>query len=544
MGQGASPSVLDSEHQPDRRDRERSVVIDAVAPRRIPSEPPQAGPPPYHTFTRNGQSFAYSTAAACFWRVDETTRELLELCLTSPLEDARRALRARGRHSREQIERAEQGLREMWRRGIFAETSYTIPSEELERLLGERHRAPWTKIELALSEACNLACGYCYNSTCPDVPKQGLMSEEVAERAIDWLFEASRDEQEVGITLFGGEPLLNRRVFDFAMEHSQRRAREQGKHVRYTMTTNGTLLDQSSIDHIKRHDFGLMVSLDGPPRVQDRQRPKHGGKPSFEEASAGIRALMRRRRRVTVRCTMTNARPRMLDLIRFFEEFGFTRIVLGKAMNPTDPSPLDCDRGTLEDFARQEEEELVPWMLRKLAEGEVPKYFPYGPLIAKLHRRQGPARPGVANCGACRGTTTVGADGKLYPCHRYVGMSAFLLGHIDEGPDVERAAGFWRRYHGTMRKCDSCWARRLCERPCAWEVSNSDGTFHEPEEWKCDLVRGFHERGAYVYSRMLSDFPELLEKVAPTQGAAPASTDPAGSRPDSRPAVGRERTPR
>ena len=105
--------------------------------------------------------------------------------------------------------------------------------------------------------------------------------EATARRALDWLFAASRDQKDVSITLFGGEPLLNKRVFPFVMEYSQELARKTGKSVHYTMTTNGTLLDERAIEYIKRHNFGLMVSLDGPPSVQDEQRPTRSGSGSF-----------------------------------------------------------------------------------------------------------------------------------------------------------------------------------------------------------------------------------------------------------------------
>ncbi len=491
-------------------------------------------PPPFHLFGYKGREFVFDTSSARFYGIDGLTRRFLNLSLDPSIESIEQVgskLEADECVTSEQISFVTEGVRTMTAQGLLQSPSYTITPGDAEHQLRQRYQVPWTGIELALSEACNLACKYCYCDAGPDLPKQGVMGVETAKRSLDLLFSMSRNSKEVHVTLFGGEPLLNKRVFRFVMKYSQKLAKETEKTVRYTLTTNGTLLDDEVIHYIKRFNFGLMVSLDGPPAVQNNQRPTSNGLPSYDDAVTGIRRLMQRRRTVTVRCTMTKAGTRMIDLIRFFEEFGFTRIILGRAINPTDPTPVDCDRETLENYMRQEEEEILPWILERLALGEQPKYFPYGSLIAKLHRPAAERVPlRVANCGACRGTTTVGADGKLYPCHRYVGMSAFVLGHIDDGMSVAASKQYWRDFNQAMGKCDRCWARLLCERPCAWEVSNTDGTFHEPEEWKCDMIRSYFERGAFIYSLLLSDFPDMLERIVPVQQPPPKPAPPNSGR--------------
>jgi uncharacterized protein len=469
--------------------------------------------PSYHLFEKCGEKFVYSLSLNKFFRVDAATYDLLRLALTEPLETAQNLLLERGLYTEQQLEDIVPEVEWLQAYGLGAVPSFSIPQEKVERELTQRYAVPWTKLELALAESCNLACKYCYCSTCPDMPNQGLMSKNYAKRAIEWLFAVTGPRKEIGITLFGGEPLLNREVFKFVMDYSQKLAHEHKKKVNYTMTTNGTLLDDMSIAYIKRHNFGLMVSLDGPKEIHDAQCPTRDGQGSFDAAARGIKALMSRRRTVTVRCTMTDARPRMLDLINFFEDFGFTRIVLGRTVNPVNPSPVDCSVETFHDFERQEEEDLIPWMFEKLARGERPKYFPFGEFIYKQANEVMPPELSVCRCGACRGTMTVGADGKLYPCHRYVGMSQFVIGHIDEGPDVEKAKEFWRDYNRTVQeKCDNCWARQLCTRPCPWEISNADGSFRPPDEAHCDLIKRYFERAAHVHYKFQKELPEEYAK--------------------------------
>lgn len=282
---------------------------------------------PYHVFDYHGVSFAVHAGLGRPLKISHEARVYLER-------------RASGEDAPPACEGLRGEIAALEAAGFFAPCEPPIPTDaEFDRLLRRRYEAPWTKLELALSEVCNLACRYCYCGTCRDeVPNQGRMGEAVARAAINWLFAVSGRSGEVGITFFGGEPLMNKDVLLFAVSYSQRLARLHGKKVFYSMTTNGTLIDDDVVSVIKRYNFGLMVSLDGPRERHDGQCPTRAGTGSFDLAVAGIRRLMARRKRVTVRCTMAHPAPDMMGLIRFFEDFGFSRIVLGRVFNPVYPS--------------------------------------------------------------------------------------------------------------------------------------------------------------------------------------------------------------
>jgi len=460
-----------------------------------------AAPPPYYTFEYLGERFVYDTTACRFYRIDQATHRFLDLCRTHSVDAARVRLCEQGGLPSDVVESVASEVSILADHGLFEKPDYSISGDQLEQELNDRYTMPWNKLELALSEICNLACKYCYCGTCRDLsPSQGLMSEAVARQAITWLFAMSGRTESVHITFFGGEPLLNKPVFRFVMQYSQRLARLHRKKVSYSMTTNGSLLDDEIIGYIKSYNFGLMVSLDGPPELHDAQCPTRGGGGSFNAVAKGIRKLMARRRAVTVRCTMTHPVPRMLDLIRFFEDFGFTRIVLGRAINPLHPSPVDCTGADFEECSRQEREEIIPWVLQKLAAGEKPKYFPYGQFIAA--QDEGCVTPKVSpfKCGACRGTTTVGADGTLYPCHRFVEMQPWRIGDLSQGPDYGRCKQFWRDYRAAIAKdCQSCWLWAQCHGPCPWEIAQGDGSFCSPRSRHCNVMEEYAKRAAYVY---------------------------------------------
>ena len=447
---------------------------------------------PYHAFEYDGRYFVYHFAIGECINVSRQAYECLIGC-----EDG-----ATPTSSDPELGKELARLKEI---GFF--NSYTPPvpdDKEFERLLEGRYSSPWTKLELALAETCNLACKYCYCGTCRDeIPNQGLMRESVARQAINGLFAVSGKSKDVHLTLFGGEPLLNKDVFMFAVAYTQKLARLHGKTVTYSMTTNGTLLDDEVITIIKKYNFGLMVSLDGPKELHNGQCPTRGGEGSYDLAVEGIKKLMARR-------TMAHPAPNMMKLVRFFEDFGFTRIVLGRVYNPVYQSCCDLDEKDFVDLEKQMKEEVVPWMLSELKAGRRPKYFPFSGVVDKDEKTD-PSEPiSPFRCGACRGTTTVGADGTMYPCHRFVGMKNWIVGSVENGPDIEKCKDFWRKYREFVKaNCFACWAYPFCHGPCPWEVAQSDGTF-KLNKHHCEETMIWFKHGAWFES-LYNEMKKFLE---------------------------------
>ena len=457
--------------------------------------------PPFHLFEYGGRSFVYHQAINEF------------ICVS---QEAKRELQQIG-DNQNAIETIQDSvLKEELKRlsdlGFFLPCKRIVPeSEVIEKLLAKRYSTPWTKLELALSEICNLACRYCYCGTCRDeVENRGMMSEDIARQSINWLFAMSGRAKDMSITFFGGEPLMNKHVFKFAVSYSQHLAKLHGKKIFYSMTTNGTLLDDEVITIIKRYNFGLMVSLDGPQPLHDLQCPTRNGEGSYDSAVRGIKKLMLRRKRVTVRCTMAHPIPDIMNLIKYFEDFGFSRIVLGRVCNPVYKSPCDF---TKEDFCNQEKQmmgKVIPWILNELKHERTPKYHPYAGLLEQHSKNNSTSSLAITpfKCGACRGTTTVGADGTLYPCHRFVGMNKWVIGTISNGPDYEKCKQFWRDYCKCVNEtCTNCWAYPLCKGPCPWEIAKADGSFLINVQM-CDEVKTWIKQSAYfeaLYTKTLID---------------------------------------
>ena len=318
---------------------------------------------PYHLFIQSGEHFVYHLAAGRFIRISPAAYELLDLRMQLPKETAESVLA---------------DVRALEADGFFEPAeSPLLDSEAFERELDERLSGPCNSVMLSVASGCNLACKYCYCGVCRDkLPNKGLMPLETALRAVDKLFAKADPKTDVRITFFGGEPLLNKPVIARVVERCNALAAERGLKAGFSIMTNGTLIDDETVEMLGS-DFGLMISLDGPKELHDSQCPTRDGEGSFDQATEGIRRLMKKRDRVTVRCTMAHPAPDAMQLIRFFVDFGFSRIVLGTVRNPAFPSACDFTEEDCRTFDRSMEDEILPWMLAEKAAGREPIYNPF-----------------------------------------------------------------------------------------------------------------------------------------------------------------------
>ena len=454
---------------------------------------------PYHLFRQADAHFVYHLSAGRFIRVTPAAYELLRLRTLFPKDRAEVAFR-KSYPNGESVLADVAALEE---EGFFEPADTPILDDDaFEMELDKRLSGPRNGVMLSVASGCNLACRYCYCGVCRDkIPNQGLMSETTALHAVEDLFAAADPKSDVRITFFGGEPLLNKPVIRSVVDRCNRLAEMRGMNVGYSITTNATLMDETIAALIADNRFGLMVSLDGPQVLHDRQCPTRDGHGSFEAAVAGIRTLMARCRQVTVRCTMAHPAPDAMKLIRFFGDFGFSRIVLGTVRNPTFPS--DCDF-TDEDnrvFRHSMENEIIPWMLAETRAGRDPAYDPFDDIAEFQGEQKHPERVKPFRCGACHSAMAVGPDGTLYPCHRFVGMAAWAIGRLEDGPDLKRCKAFWRDYRACMKSsCAFCWAYRVCGGPCPWEIARADGTF-EMSRQLCDEICIWIQHGVYYLSQ-------------------------------------------
>ena len=355
-------------------------------------------------------------------------------------------------------------------------------------------------ISLNVAQACNMACGYCYADEGRFGGKSRLMKLSVARQSIDCLLEESAAGATVLVGFMGGEPLLNRELIHEMAPYATARAEASGRKVRFSITTNGTLLTPEDAALFSHYPFSVQVSLDGDRKTNDAQRPMRDGSGSYEAILQGV-ALMKmagRPQQLTARVTVTrhtkNLRTSLEHLIELgFDEVGFAPVLV----SPTEGVALQS-----EDFA-EFLEQMIECGRKCLTELKAGRAFPFSNLLTALEEiHRGTHRP--YPCGAGAAYLSANAEGKLYACHRLVDDPSFAMGDVARGTDrVARREHLERSHVDKMEPCRSCWARYLCGGGCYHEVSRRGRV-------GCDYIRGWLEFCLGIYAELSAISPEGL----------------------------------
>jgi uncharacterized protein len=361
-------------------------------------------------------------------------------------------------------------------------------------------------ISLNVSSSCNLGCHYCYASRGNfGGAQQASMKWSTAQAAIDRLVQGVNPAAPVTIGFLGGEPFVNRGLIHRTVAYAAGLAAQRGLDIRYSVTTNGTLLEPADVALLQRHLFAVTVSLDGTAAVHDRNRPHYAtGKGSWADAVARIAPLLAAPGRAKIAARVTVTRDHLdvagaLDALAGvgFPEVGFAPLRAGP---PGSGALLDEDwpeyLAALVAASRRE--------LERLREGLPLRLTNLAVALKQLHR--GAASP--FPCGAGGGYFSVAASGRWYACHRAIGKADYELGTSD-GLDHERRRDFLRRRHvHAQPECGSCWARYLCSGGCHQEAGSRSAA-------SCDFIRGW-------LSFCLATYCELGNERVP-QRTTPAS---------------------
>ena len=271
-------------------------------------------------------------------------------------------------------------------------------------------------IELMLAEACNMSCKYCFCGK----KNETLMSKQTAQKAIDFLINVSGKRKNIDILFFGGEPLLNKTGFRFALEYASSAAKKANKKVNFRITTNGTLIDDDIATLIYKFKVKTMVSLDGPPQVHNSQCPMADGSNSYNKILNGLSVLQRHDNPYVIRCTMTHHPPPLLTLLNSLDKLAPKEIIVEPVLSPNYRYyNLTFDQDDYQKLIKQNET-LLSKLIQDFKNGKC-VYNPYRRFLQAINTfKHNDAS--IFHCGACRYSLNVGADGSLYPCCRFSGM--------------------------------------------------------------------------------------------------------------------------
>ena len=339
---------------------------------------------------------------------------------------------------------------------------------------------------LHVAHTCNLNCSYCFASQGKFHGERGLMSFEVGKRALDFLIENSGSRRNLEVDFFGGEPLMNWQMVKDLVGYARSVEKEAGKNFRFTLTTNGVLIDDDVIDFANREMSNVVLSLDGRKEVHDRFRVDLAGKGSWENVVPKFQKLVRARegKRYYMRGTFTHYNPDFLEDIKAMLDLGFTEL----SMEPVVCAPGDPSALTQEDraVAMEQYEKLSELMLHRRREGRPFTFYHYmidlegGPCIYKR----------ISGCGSGTEYMAVTPWGDLYPCHQFVGDEKFRLGDVWSGVTNSGVQEEFRSCNVYSRpECKDCWAKLYCSGGCAANAYHASGSIGGVYEAGCELFR-------------------------------------------------------
>ena len=339
---------------------------------------------------------------------------------------------------------------------------------------------------LHVAHTCNLNCAYCFASQGKYHGDRAIMSYEVGKQALDFLIANSGSRRNLEVDFFGGEPLMNFQVVKDLVAYARSIEKEHHKNFRFTLTTNGLLIDEDVIDFANREMSNVVLSLDGRKEIHDRYRVDYAGNGSWERIVPKFQKLVAARggKNYYMRGTFTHANPDFLQDIQQMLDLGFTEL----SMEPVVCAPGDPSALTEEDFpvVCQQYEKLAELMLRRDKEGRPFTFYHYmldlsgGPCIYKR----------ISGCGSGTEYMAVTPWGDLYPCHQFVGDEKFKLGNIWDGvTNTERRAEFAACNVYAHPECRDCWARLYCSGGCAANAYHATGAITGIYEYGCRLFR-------------------------------------------------------
>ena len=339
---------------------------------------------------------------------------------------------------------------------------------------------------LHVAHTCNLNCSYCFASQGKYHGDRALMSFEVGRRALDFLIENSGTRVNLEVDFFGGEPLMNWSVVKDLVAYARTQEGPRNKKFRFTLTTNGMLIDDDVIEFANKEMHNVVLSLDGRKEIHDRLRVDYAGRGSYDRIVPKFQKLVESRggKGYYMRGTFTHANPDFTKDVFHMADLGFTEL----SMEPVVCAPDDPAALTEEDLpiVLEQYEILAKEMLKREEEGRGFTFYHYmldltrGPCIYKR----------ISGCGSGTEYMAVTPWGDLYPCHQFVGEDAYKLGDIWNGVTNTAVRDEFKLCNAYARpECADCWAMLYCSGGCAANAYHASGSIRGIYSYGCELFR-------------------------------------------------------
>ncbi len=437
-----------------------------------------------HQFKLGGYNIVLDVCSGGLHVVDDLAYDCIALFEQNGREEVVTALQAQHPDlARGEIERCYEQVEALKERGkLFTPDTY----EPVAGRFKERSGGVIKALCLHVAHTCNLNCSYCFASQGKYNGERAVMSFEVGKHALDFLVAHSGSRRNLEVDFFGGEPLMNFQVVKDLVAYARSIEKEAHKNFRFTLTTNGMLIDDDVIDFCNREMSNVVLSLDGRKEVHDRFRVDYAGNGSWERIVPKFQKLVAARggKNYYMRGTFTHNNPDFLEDIKTMLDLGFTELSMEPVVcAPDDPSALtEADR----EIVMRQYEELAELMLQRDREGRPFTFYHYmldltgGPCIYKR----------ISGCGSGTEYMAVTPWGDLYPCHQFVGDEKFKLGDIWNGLDNPEVQGEFAACNVYQKPaCRDCWAKLYCSGGCAANAYHATGAITGVYEAGCELFR-------------------------------------------------------
>ncbi|MDO4268059.1 MAG: thioether cross-link-forming SCIFF peptide maturase [Eubacteriales bacterium] len=448
-----------------------------------------------HQYKNNGYNIVMDIASGSVHVVDDVVYDAVallepvmgELRTAAPIpskERSRAAEMLRKAYPGENVDEALDEVQEL----IDAEELYTADIYQTYVTDFKKRETVVKALCLHIAHDCNLGCKYCFAEEGEYHGRRALMSFEVGKKALDFLIANSGNRRNLEVDFFGGEPLMNWEVVKQLVAYGRSQEEPHNKRFRFTLTTNGVLLNDEIMEFCNREMSNVVLSLDGRKEVNDHMRPTRNGRgssydiivPKFQKFAASRAG----KKDYYVRGTFTRNNLDFAEDVKHFADLGFDQM----SIEPVVAAPEEPYSIREEDLPKilEEYDKLAVEYIQRKKEGRGFNFFHFmidlnqGPCVAKR----------LSGCGSGTEYLAVTPWGDLYPCHQFVGQEEFLMGNVDEGvtrTDIRDEFKLCNVY--AKEKCRSCFARFYCSGGCAANSQNFHGCITDAYDIGCEMQK-------------------------------------------------------
>lgn len=433
-----------------------------------------------HQYKNNGYNIVLDVNSGSVHVVDDVVYDVIPLFEQKSRAEVENLLKEK--YSEEEIREAVSEVEELKKEGLL----YT-EDEYKEYIMDFKKRKTVVKaLCLHIAHDCNLACKYCFAEEGEYHGRRALMSLEVGKKALDFLIANSGNRRNLEVDFFGGEPLMNWEVVKELVRYGRSKEKEFNKNFRFTLTTNGILLNDEVMEFVNQEMSNVVLSLDGRKEVNDRMRPSRNGKGSYDIIVPKYQRLAESRghRNYYVRGTFTRNNLDFSKDVLHFADLGFKLMSVEPVVSAED-----------EEFAIRKEDipavcseydKLAKEYIKRKKEGNGFEFFHFmidleqGPCVAKR----------LSGCGSGTEYLAVTPWGDFYPCHQFVGEEGFLLGNVEEGITNTGVRDEFKLCNVYAKeKCRDCFARFYCSGGCAANSYKFHHSITDAYDIGCELER-------------------------------------------------------